>query len=388
MSPEFSPKTDGITSQTSRPSAKSRDREPAAGPGSRRSWGLPLFLGGRHTSEARAMQRQLGTGHPLDAAVRSRAESAWGDEFSDVRVHTDARARHLTARVDARAATVGNDIAFGPGEYRPGTPLGDLLIAHELAHVAQQKAGGRLGDGAHTASDDALEADSNRSAASAILSRFQIAAPRLRSGLRVARCSRTDNPKATGTHYDQGQIEMWMGKPREELKGAFPELTIDASATREEITANLQAMNAGGTYVFFGHGGYEEGEMRGINPSSGKGVRGPEMTKALSADANPPTLVILGACGSAALLDDVVKGGVPVAVGFSDKVSGSPGAAAVAIFMKELNAGSTFNDAKNKADAVASLLIPAEVMVRYAPGYDGNMTLEQAKTKHQAALVK
>lgn len=42
------------------------------------------------------------------------------------------------ATAGARALTVGSDIAFAPGQFEPGTPVGDALIAHELAHVLQQ----------------------------------------------------------------------------------------------------------------------------------------------------------------------------------------------------------------------------------------------------------
>src|SRR5262249_40145440 len=35
--------------------------------------------------------------------------------------------------------TVGNDMVFGAGQYEPKTPQGQYLIAHELAHVAQQE---------------------------------------------------------------------------------------------------------------------------------------------------------------------------------------------------------------------------------------------------------
>ena len=42
-------------------------------------------------------------------------------------------------RIDARAYTLGSDIAFARGEYRPrDSHAGQLLIAHELAHTLQQ----------------------------------------------------------------------------------------------------------------------------------------------------------------------------------------------------------------------------------------------------------
>ena len=32
--------------------------------------------------------------------------------------------------------------ANSAGEYQPGSPVGDALVAHELAHVAQQRGAG------------------------------------------------------------------------------------------------------------------------------------------------------------------------------------------------------------------------------------------------------
>jgi hypothetical protein len=81
-------------------------------------------------------------GQPLVAGTRAFMESAFGQGFSHVRIHTDTQAAALSAGLNARAFTIGQDIAFGVGEYQPGTLIGDALIAHELAHVIQQ--GGRL----------------------------------------------------------------------------------------------------------------------------------------------------------------------------------------------------------------------------------------------------
>jgi hypothetical protein len=85
------------------------------------------------------VRARLGHGRPLDGSVRSRMEPAFGTAFSRVHLHTDAEAAALSRSLHARAFTVGEHIAFGPNEYRPGTPAGDALIAHELAHVLQQR---------------------------------------------------------------------------------------------------------------------------------------------------------------------------------------------------------------------------------------------------------
>lgn len=51
------------------------------------------------------------------------------------RIHPSAP--EVTTPLRARAATIGQDIFFAPGEYQPGTPHGDELIAHEVAHTRQ-----------------------------------------------------------------------------------------------------------------------------------------------------------------------------------------------------------------------------------------------------------
>jgi len=77
-------------------------------------------------------------GHALDAGVRADMETRLGYDFSNVRVHTDEAAAQSARSIGARSYTLGNDIAFGGGQYEPGTPAGRQLLAHELTHVAQQ----------------------------------------------------------------------------------------------------------------------------------------------------------------------------------------------------------------------------------------------------------
>jgi hypothetical protein len=102
-----------------------------------------------------------GSGHDLDADVRERVAPALGDPLADVRVHTDSTADSLARAVDARAFATGRDVYFAAGEYRPGTVGGDSLLAHELAHVVQQR--GAPGGGPLTVSQpgdrEEVEAD-------------------------------------------------------------------------------------------------------------------------------------------------------------------------------------------------------------------------------------
>ena len=84
-------------------------------------------------------QVALGSGRPLGGAERGYFEPRLGADLSDVRVHTDGAAARAAARLDARAFTLGSHIAFGRSEYRPEAAEGRLLLAHELAHVLQQR---------------------------------------------------------------------------------------------------------------------------------------------------------------------------------------------------------------------------------------------------------
>jgi hypothetical protein len=84
-------------------------------------------------------------GQPLDAATRAYLEPRLEHDFSQVRVHTDAKAAESARAVDALAYTVGSDIVFETGQYPPITMARRQLLAHELAHVVQQSNGIRTG---------------------------------------------------------------------------------------------------------------------------------------------------------------------------------------------------------------------------------------------------
>ena len=79
------------------------------------------------------------TGQPLDAHTRGFMEPRFGHDFSHVRVHTDEKAADSARAVDSLAYTVGRDIVFDAGQFRPTTHEGRRLIGHELTHVLQQE---------------------------------------------------------------------------------------------------------------------------------------------------------------------------------------------------------------------------------------------------------
>lgn len=168
--------------------------------------------GVRGADDPRAIRQELGEGHQLPSDVRGRMESAFGADFSHVRTHTDGKASDVSSRVNARAFTVGNHMAFGNGEYKPGTMLGDALIAHELAHTIQQSGAGAAVDKMEMGSSgyEALEADADHAAAGAVgllwkgneggmRGMGQKALSRLRSGLTLQRCCTETRPLPTVT---------------------------------------------------------------------------------------------------------------------------------------------------------------------------------------------
>jgi hypothetical protein len=154
--------------------------------------------GVKNAADPQNIQRELGDGEPLSSGVRSRMESAFGTSFSHVRAHTDSNASTLSNRVNARAFTVGRHVAFGQGEYKPGTMLGDALIAHELAHTLQQKNASTSVDKMEEGTENynQLESDADQAAASVLTSLWkggnnsaQGSLNLLRSGLSIQRCS-------------------------------------------------------------------------------------------------------------------------------------------------------------------------------------------------------
>lgn len=80
-----------------------------------------------------------GPGRPLPSEARTRMEHRLGRDFSMVRLHTDAAAARLTDAAGANALAYGDEIAFAHGAFAPDTQSGGDLLAHELAHVAQQQ---------------------------------------------------------------------------------------------------------------------------------------------------------------------------------------------------------------------------------------------------------
>jgi Domain of unknown function (DUF4157) len=85
-----------------------------------------------------SLSASRGGGQPLPEGTRSSMESAFGADFSGVRVHTGNEAVQMNMELGAQAFTHGSDVYFGAGKYDAGSTEGQRLLGHELTHVVQQ----------------------------------------------------------------------------------------------------------------------------------------------------------------------------------------------------------------------------------------------------------
>lgn len=93
------------------------------------------------TTREPAPPGSAGQGIALPVTLRSRLEPTLGSDLSAVRVHANEEAEALSGRLGAQAFTYGQDIFMPRSSFRPGTPVGDRLLAHEAAHTVQQARG-------------------------------------------------------------------------------------------------------------------------------------------------------------------------------------------------------------------------------------------------------
>lgn len=227
-----------------------------------------------------AIRASLGAGSPLDGSVRSRMEVAFGSSFSRVRVHTGTEVAVISPKYHARAFTIGEHIAFAPGQYSPGTPIGDALIAHELAHVVQQQHAVSSGDSKVDSAnhEDWLEEDADRSAVGVVSKLWNGAKetardirhnikPRLRSGLRL---SLSDCEPKT---------------PAQEAKKAQSKDQSQSQAPQPPPTVSIAEVNAPNT----------PSAIKRIPPRVGTGV-----AVTVTGAASPPLTLAIAGSGSGA----------------------------------------------------------------------------------------
>ena len=98
----------------------------------------PLATAASSSTVADRLAGNKSGGELLASGTRDSMETAFGRDFSRVRVHRDREAAELSHQVSALAFTHGNHIYFGSGKYDPEGSSGKRLLAHELMHVVQQ----------------------------------------------------------------------------------------------------------------------------------------------------------------------------------------------------------------------------------------------------------
>ena len=127
-----------------RPTAKARRRaQPKLDPGDRAlEREAEAYAGGTGsralTTGGAAPQSLRGGGRPLPTELRLEHEARLGRDLSDLRIHDDPMAAQEAADLGARAFAENGDVVFAAGRYQPETEGGHNLIAHEVAHAAQQ----------------------------------------------------------------------------------------------------------------------------------------------------------------------------------------------------------------------------------------------------------
>ena len=212
---------------------------------------------------------------------KSMFETTFGTDLSAVRVHDSPEHNQLAKSINAKAFTVGSDIFFGEGHYRPGTRDGDRLLAHELTHVAQQSEGVvqakqlepglRMGE-----SNDAYEQEADQ-VADELMSSATTSQPRRRQGIYGARTAgsgiSTDVIQRDDEEDEQGFDYNLLPPSLAYRHGPFG-MSADTSAAQLSYFSDEGRTNLGYQYggdLFYGAnlGGFRS--RFGVNPQSGVG---------------------------------------------------------------------------------------------------------------------
>ena len=93
--------------------------------------------------QAARIERLEGAGIGLKDDERRFYEARFGRDFSDVRLHTGGPAGQLARAVEAHAFTFGRNVVLGDGVQAAGPGTERRVLAHELAHVIQQRSAGQ-----------------------------------------------------------------------------------------------------------------------------------------------------------------------------------------------------------------------------------------------------
>lgn len=312
-----------------RPEVTGTDQQPKRAPAKSVSargqsaalWALQQKAGNKAVQ--RLIQESRGTagtgfrvpGVPLGDGVRNRMETVLGEDFSRVKIHADDEGAQQSDALGASAFTVGQDVAFAAGNYQPGTSLGDALLAHELAHVAQQDSGNdRLAPATFRAppdGDEHAEIDANRAAVQAVLLLHGRSAKaperpsgllsRIKTGLRLHRCT-PNLSKAMGKA--QPRRVDWRGS--QPMTASHGNNQVNPSWTPGAVDHGVSYTKGAAPTVDaqFDIGPFKTppaGTTVSVRVTEGGAVRGSVAGIAPAASVTVPGLVLTGLTGSSAV---------------------------------------------------------------------------------------
>jgi hypothetical protein len=145
----------------------------------------------------------------LDSKTKKHLSDSMNTDFTDVEIHYGEKGDQITSEQNALAVTYGKQIFVKNSEFRPGTDIGDSLLAHEMAHVAQQSNANESDQLIPSASNRELEKDANFSMIKYILGikfglRGNSEKSKVKSGLRFSAMAcdsnRIEPPSYLGPH--------------------------------------------------------------------------------------------------------------------------------------------------------------------------------------------
>jgi outer membrane protein OmpA-like peptidoglycan-associated protein len=119
----------------------------------------------------RAINTLLGRktiGKPLEAKTQTDMEQAFGADFSRVRLHDDPDAHAAADSLNAKAFTQGDDLYLGTEATSSDSLASKELIAHELAHIVQQRRVGAIASGQISQPGDRFEQAAHKAAHQAL----------------------------------------------------------------------------------------------------------------------------------------------------------------------------------------------------------------------------
>lgn len=96
----------------------------------------------KNINSGKSSKLNINGGKSLNNTEKDFFENRFETDFSSVKIHNNKKAHELCEKLNASAFTIGEDIFFRESEYNTSSSKGKKLMAHELAHVVQQRKSG------------------------------------------------------------------------------------------------------------------------------------------------------------------------------------------------------------------------------------------------------